>query len=37
MEKVEQKINWNNKENMQLVKMILSLKTTDETKRFLRD
>lgn len=37
MEKVEQKINWDNKENKQLVKMILSLKTTNEAKRFLRD
>lgn len=28
---------WNTKENRQLIEAILSLKTTDETRRFLRD
>ena len=30
-------MDWNNKENKQLIKAILALKTTDEAKRFLRD
>lgn len=30
-------MDWNNKENNQLIKAILSLKTSDEAKRFLRD
>lgn len=30
-------MDWNNKENKQLIKAILSLKTSDEAKRFLRD
>jgi len=30
-------MNWKNKENTQLLKAILSLKTSDEAKRFLRD
>ncbi|MFA7209376.1 MAG: YerC/YecD family TrpR-related protein [Parcubacteria group bacterium] len=30
-------MNWNNKENKQLLKAILSLKTSDEARRFLRD
>ena len=32
-----EKIDWNTKENKQLVEGILSLKTADETRRFLRD
>ena len=30
-------MDWNNKENKQLIRAILSLKTSDEAKRFLRD
>lgn len=30
-------MDWNNKEYKQLIKAILSLKTSDEAKRFLRD
>nr|KKS46972.1 MAG: TrpR like protein, YerC/YecD [Candidatus Giovannonibacteria bacterium GW2011_GWF2_42_19] len=30
-------MDWNNKENKQLIKAILSLETPDEAKRFLRD
>ena len=30
-------INWNTKENKQLIEAILSLETIDEAKRFLRD
>lgn len=30
-------MDWNTKENKQLIKAILSLKTSDEAKRFLRD
>ncbi len=30
-------VNWNTKENKQLVEGVLSLKNTDEAKRFLRD
>ena len=30
-------MDWNNKENKQLIKAILSLNTPDEVKRFLRD
>ena len=30
-------MDWNNKENKQLIKAILSLKTSNEAKRFLRD
>ncbi|MEI6191068.1 MAG: YerC/YecD family TrpR-related protein [bacterium] len=30
-------MDWNNKENKQLIKMVLSLETADEAKRFLRD
>ncbi len=30
-------MDWNNKENKQLIKAILSLETLDEAKRFLRD
>lgn len=30
-------MDWNTKENRKFVEMILSLKTTDETRRFLRD
>lgn len=30
-------MDWNNKENEQLIKAILSLKTSNEAKRFLRD
>jgi len=30
-------MDWNNKENKQLIKAILSLKTSDEAKQFLRD
>jgi len=30
-------MDWNSKENKQLIKMVLSLKTADEARRFLRD
>ena len=30
-------MDWNSKENKQLIRAILSLKTSDEAKRFLRD
>ena len=30
-------MDWNSKENKQLITMILSLKTADEARRFLRD
>lgn len=30
-------MDWNDKKNEQLVKTVLSLKTADETRRFLRD
>jgi TrpR-related protein YerC/YecD len=30
-------INWNNKENKQLIEAVLALKNADETRRFLRD
>ncbi|MEK7166976.1 MAG: YerC/YecD family TrpR-related protein [Patescibacteria group bacterium] len=30
-------MNWNNKKNKQLINAILTLKTFDEAKRFLRD
>ena len=30
-------MDWNDKENKQLIRAILSLKTSDEAKRFLRD
>lgn len=30
-------MNWNGKENIQLVKAVLALETPEETKRFLRD
>jgi len=30
-------MNWNSKENIRFVKMILSLETADEARRFLRD
>ena len=30
-------MDWNNQENKQLIRAILSLKTSDEAKRFLRD
>lgn len=30
-------MNWDNKENKQLIRAILALETPDETKRFLRD
>lgn len=30
-------MNWTTRENQQLIQAILSLKTEDETKRFLRD
>lgn len=30
-------MNWNTKENKQLLKAILALKTNDEARRFLRD
>jgi hypothetical protein len=30
-------VNWNTKENNQLLRAILSLESTDEAKRFLRD
>lgn len=31
------KVNWNTKENEQLIKAILALRNADEAKRFLRD
>ncbi len=33
----ENKINWDKKENKQLIEAFLTLKNADETKRFLRD
>ncbi|KKQ21346.1 MAG: TrpR like protein, YerC/YecD, partial [Parcubacteria group bacterium GW2011_GWC1_36_9] len=30
-------INWNGKENKQLIEAVLALKNADEAKRFLRD
>ena len=30
-------VNWNTKENKQLVKAVLALKNADEAKRFMRD
>ena len=30
-------MNWNNQKKLQLIKAVLALKTSDETKRFLRD
>jgi TrpR-related protein YerC/YecD len=36
MEK-SKKFDWNTKENTQLVKAVLSLKSADEAKRFMRD
>ena len=32
-----QEVNWNTKENKQLIEAILALKNADEAKRFLRD
>ncbi len=37
MKKVTKEINWNTKENKQLIEAVLTLKNADETKRFLRD
>ena len=37
MENTVEKIDWNTKENKQLVEGILSLQTAHETQRFLRD
>lgn len=34
---IGREINWNDKKNMQLVDAILTLKNSDEAKRFLRD
>lgn len=37
MEEKTKEINWNTKENKQLVEAVLALKNADETERFLRD
>ena len=37
IQEIGPKINWNIKENAQLIEAILALKNADETKRFLRD
>ena len=37
IEGIGPEINWNIKENKQLIAAVLSLKNVDETKRFLRD
>jgi len=37
MEKIAKDIDWNTKENKQLIEAILALKNADEAKRFLRD
>jgi TrpR-related protein YerC/YecD len=37
MKKKIKEINWNEKENRQLLRALLSIETTDEAQRFLRD
>ena len=37
MEAETNELNWNTKENRQLIEALLSLETADEAKRFLRD
>lgn len=37
MKEITKEIDWNTKENKQLVEAILTLENADETKRFLRD
>jgi TrpR-related protein YerC/YecD len=37
MKEVKKEVQWDKKENKQLIEAILALKNADETKRFLRD
>src|SRR3989344_3206793 len=37
IQQIESRIDWNTKQNKQLVEAVLALKNADEAKRFLRD